>query len=68
MLILFYCSKLLREQKNQLDSVIKSAKTNEKLLYGEMEHLRQAAEKYEKKLIPEKDSEIQNLKLEINNV
>lgn len=33
-----------------------------------MEHLRQAAEKYEKKLIPEKDSEIQNLKLEITNV
>lgn len=60
--------KQIQEQKNQLETSIKSAKTNEKLLYSEMEHLRQAAENYEKKVIPEKDTELEKLKNEINNV
>lgn len=58
----------MEEQKCQFESQLKNAKTNEKLLYGEMEHLRKAAELYEKQTVPEKDKEISKLTETVKNV
>jgi hypothetical protein len=60
--------KALQEVKEQLESALKSSKTNEKLALSEMNHLRNEVESIEKAKLPEKDKEIKSLKQQIETV
>lgn len=58
----------LQEQKQQLEIALKNAKTNEKLMISEMEHIRTTIEDYDKQKLPSKDAEIKSLNQTIKNV
>ncbi len=58
----------LQELKQGLEISLKNAKTNEKLLYSEMEHLRDKADKVCAVSLPEKDKEIKELKEKVQEV
>ncbi len=54
--------------KHDLEVSLKNCKTNEKLLYSEMDHLRSQAESVCSVELPNKEKEIKTLKLEIEKV
>jgi len=58
----------LQEVKQGLEISLKSAKTNEKLLYSEMEHLRDKAESVSGVELPGKEKEIRELKTKVEEV
>ncbi len=58
----------LQEVKQGLEISLKSAKTNEKLLYSEMEHLRDRAEAVSGVELPGKEKEIRELKTKVEEV
>lgn len=64
----FNILKNLQEIKQQLELSLKNAKTNEKLIISEMEHMRSQMDVYERDRLPEKEKEIKSLKAQIENV
>ena len=60
--------KALEEQRVQLEKALKSARTNEKFISSEMDHLRNTMEDLQNNKNVEKDKEINALKEKLNEV